>query len=134
MPNTLYTITDELHEVIQAKAKKFGVEIDLTNNVFVIGNRICRLNAVETPDYFSESTNSALAIQAPQIRQILLAFKEVLKKTQNVYIAKTDEQKIWIANKISETLCRKWLDGLQPLFESNPELVLSELLEILKAL
>ena len=34
----------------------------------------------------------------------------------------------------AEALCQKWLDGLEPMFETNPDQVLGELLEILKGI
>jgi hypothetical protein len=84
MPNTLYTITNELHKVIQAKAEKFGVEIEIENNQFWYFDPTTK----GTPT-FAQSVKlfkhtitrrriDVPAIQAPQIRAILLAFKEVL--------------------------------------------------------
>ena len=43
-------------------------------------------------------------------------------------------QPIWVSKSYSEALCNKWLDGLTPLFDSEPVPVLKELLEILENL
>jgi hypothetical protein len=86
------------------------------------------------------------AIQTPQIRQILLAFKEVLgANPEYTKIQKTSSfEETYISaynfgfqygitpDSQAEALCSRWLDGLEPMIEREPETVLSELLDILK--
>jgi len=93
------------------------------------------------------------AIDPPQIRQILQAFEGVLGDNPE-YIKKFEELTD-IANELgfdecpkcgtnifhqteeknySQALCQKWLDGLNPMFDSEPEKVLEELNEILENL
>jgi len=178
MPNTLYTITAELHELIQAKAKKFEVVIKIKNNLFYdtvaknfdkpeLSNPI--RSKEEIFHFLLMSTDRDQlgrkrfieVIEAPQIRQILLAFKEVLghnpeyiewqnknesfKDVRQSISYNTIQVRKLIAfiefrseqnpiMKQAEALCTKWLDSLTPLIDREPETVLSELLEVLKAL
>ena len=137
MPNTLYTITAELHEIIQEKAQKYGVEIDVTNDKYWVVIDLSKDPVICSKDWINENLGfgegEIIAIQAPQIRQILLAFREILEKDGNIYTCR-DNQRIWIGNQVSETLCKVWLDGLTSFFDTQPETVLSELLEVLKDL
>jgi hypothetical protein len=73
---------------------------------------------VENGFYYKIDSKSYPAIQAPQIRQILVGLKEQLNEVLNM----------------TEIYCIKWLDGLTPLIDTEPEKVLQELLEILKKL
>jgi len=96
MPNTLYQTTQELHEIIQAKAEKYGLKIELKdfNKNVVIGNAF-----LTTADYYKlddyQGYRAIEAIQPPQIRQILLVFREVLDQLPNPY---------WIG---ADNLCAK---------------------------
>jgi hypothetical protein len=152
MTNTLYIITAELHELIQAKAEKFGIEITYlaTQSDYLI------LENGRTPswnyatDYNSDfkerygHLKGCFKLEAPQIKHILLAFKEVLGYNPelgkhngdfNDYVKGwNDSFRCYMPEYQAEALCAKWLDGLTPLFDSKPETVLSELLEVLKAL
>jgi hypothetical protein len=171
MSNTLYTYHEQLHPLIQAKAEKFGIEINIQNDFYyyVAGEKypekiqyIAICNKFDNTCKFDIpifGQNGALDkikelsfIQAPQIRQILLAFREVLgvnpeynKVYNNFYdiidngISTSEDIHNFLQLKLppktkSDALCAKWLDGLTPLFDTQPELVLSELLEVLKAL
>jgi hypothetical protein len=89
-----------------------------------------------------------------QIKQILIALKDVLgeddiSKQLKVYAEKwlkiggrnagkhTEllyERWYSLPKTVAEALCKKWLDGLNPLFDSDREKVLEELLEILQNL
>jgi|GEM_PF-3758553 len=93
-------------------------------------------------------------IEEPQIREILIALQEELGENPtyslvyNMEINLLKHSKMSEANKKSdvqhrinplfigfptrsETFCNKWLDGLKPLFDTDPIAVLTELLEIL---
>ena len=85
------------------------------------------------------------AIQAPQIRQILFELKDVLDVLANTKTHTETDKMIGGMRAIgfefksqsqfkAEALCRKWLDGLTPLIDTEPDKVLEELLEILKKL
>jgi len=103
----------------------------------------------------------SLAIQAPQIRQILLALQDELGENPEYKRVKADLDHEWklslldseiskqvsetirifggfilvgIPEKQSEALCKKWVDTLTPLFDKDPEKVLTEFLELLENL
>ena len=90
-----------------------------------------------------------------QIKQILIALEKVLE--ENPEILKINNQGYGDCRleysgdhyliidywddireigyiKYSEALCQKWLDGLNPLITTNPDQVLSELIEVLENL
>jgi hypothetical protein len=126
---------EQLHQLIKEKAKKHGLNYPDLN-----------------------------IMEAKQIRQILVAFKDILGENPEIEIfekaIKGNEVKIsspayldteWVKvfkihnegleiikkmtpKSQAEVLCQKWLDGLEPLIETNPEQVLNELLEILKTI
>jgi hypothetical protein len=118
MSNTLYETTKQINDLIPQLKEKYGM-----------------------PNYH----NFTGAIQAPHIRQILFELKDVLDvlaKTKT----KTETNKMIGGMRAigfefksqpqlkAESLCHKWLDGLTPLIDTEPEKVLTELLEILKKL
>lgn len=95
------------------------------------------------------------AIKAPQIRNILLSLSDTLgenyfnqetaneeAKQQNYFssaeLSDAYERGYYSCllnfhhKTIAEALCQKWLDGLNPLIDQEPEQVLSELLEVLE--
>ena len=174
MSNTLYTITGELHEVIQAKAEKYGVEIThlATQSYYLIlenGHTPSWNYATDYKSDFKERyghLKGCFKLEDQNIRAILLAFKDVLGenplytqeknkwlKEQKQYRGKIAYNSVCITfreldyllegygepfyrlkKSQAETLCSKWLDGLEPMFNRELETVLSELLEVLKAL
>lgn len=88
-----------------------------------------------------------------QIKQILNALKDLLGENpeyeelenaiKNLYkdggydryvMCVTHIVNKYIPQSQAEALCQKWLDGLNPIFDSNPEMVLTELLEVLENL
>jgi hypothetical protein len=124
MSNTLYTITDELHPLIQAKAEKYGLKVEIKST------RLQR---------WFEGYGYIHLIQEPEIRQILLAFKEIFDSLPRNYFYNLEWFRLedsfhTLGTSMSVILCAKWLDGLTPLFDREPETVLSELLEVLKTL
>jgi hypothetical protein len=161
MSNTLYQLTAKLHKLIQEKAKKHGLEVEIERNSEEFWYKILDDNGTITQRigsvYLYEQIGKTPsfkrlcpAIQAPQIRKILLAFQEVLGENIDysyetlVYNFKFSEDRTLIEKNLMERLvtdcpktradflCRRWLDGLEPLFSVNPETVLTELLETLK--
>jgi hypothetical protein len=96
-------------------------------------------------------------IEAPQIRRILRALEGVLGENVewirleklgtelNPHSSTTPWEKAYEAGKVygmrlytpltrAEVLCERWLGGLNPLFDREPETVLTELLEVLEKL
>jgi len=142
MSNTLYTLTKQINDLIPILNEKYGVKIEIDSEYCLIIPQRIKVdnyqikynteNKVILKQYKKKNdvdviiTNmSALveesfvnAIQAPQIRQILIGLKEQLNEVLNM----------------TEIYCIKWLDGLTPMFDTEPEKVLEELLEILKKL
>jgi hypothetical protein len=110
-------------------------------------------------EYSREFLPKTPAIQPSQIRQILIHLQDILgenpeyneidwKKKGSSIEFTWDE---WNTGGLStdyisflglklpakhqaEALCQKWLDGLNPMIDSNPEKVLGELNEIIKTL
>jgi hypothetical protein len=99
------------------------------------------------------------AIEESQIRQILVGLEGVLgsnpewvemererrsfmnHRLGNLLQKDFSEKERYLMVKLqlvtssqAEALCSRWLDGLRPMFEKEPEKVLTELLEILKKL
>jgi len=150
--STLYQLTKTLHTLAQKKAKKHGLELVIKSDFMIDKNGEIYQNA----EFMNGGMTKDLlpTIQEPQIRQILLAFKDVLGENPekielgffainfNIFGDKNDMKK-W--NKLSEViedlpksqaeaLCKKWLDGLSPLIDSDPEKVLEELKQILQSI
>jgi hypothetical protein len=151
MPN-LYNLTAQLHQTIQTKAKEFGIEIEIKSEYLILSDGRFTSNDQKKHyhNHLLQIKQIVPAIQAPQIRQILSVFKDVLGKNAKYskYILKINEainfDKGFCLNykeclnppaeTKAEALCQKWLDGLEPLFDREPETVLTELLETLKTL
>jgi len=76
MSNTIYSLTQQLHTLIQEKAEKHGLGIKLKDEYGIDGHGKIYQNAEFVNGGVPKDLISA--IQAPQIRAILLAFKEVL--------------------------------------------------------
>ena len=165
MSNT-YQLTQHLHELIQEKAKKHGLEIEIENifreceyffyEIFDVEGTITqRLSSVYLyePIGRRESPFKRLcpAIQTQQIRQILLAFREVLggnpEKIDLTGLTGFESafaifKNGLIAKSYSKTLDDQWLGAGEdehgnyqlPLIDREPQTVLSELLEILKSI
>ena len=130
MTNILKT-TRQIHETIDLINAKYGLNINIES-----GSKIA----------------TEWTISSNTIRQILIAFKDLLgenpKFTElenaiknlkdghyNRYVmCVTHIVNGYIPQSKAEALCHKWLDGLNPLFDSEPELVLEELLEVLQNL
>jgi hypothetical protein len=120
MTQTIYTLTSKIH----VELTRLGLEIEVNS------------------------------IQAPQIRRILRALEEDLGSNPDIdrWQKQADEVKpiyfgdecmqyyqvcgniMMLPKTLAEALCSRWLDGLDPLFEREPETVLEELLEVLENL
>jgi len=151
--SNLYKLTQNLHKIIQEKAKKYGLELVIKSDKIIywdnfpekpsdyhIGDSSMLVNA---PDWFLKK--AVLLIQADQIRQILWVFRDVLgenpewTRVEKFYSYELCDQcgnadentKI---KSQAEALCHKWLDGLEPLFDREPETVLTELIQILESI
>jgi hypothetical protein len=101
---------------------------------------ICHISEMDLDDGYDYPV-----MGSDQIRQILNALKDVLGKNPKytLYVGLGDN---WHAtnsrNDIfasvpktkSDALCAKWLDSLNPLIDTNPDQVLSELVDVLNQL
>ena len=127
--SNLYTLTKSLHGIIQEKAKKHGLEDEIImgdwelqiskQGEFVSYRDVINRIALKQ----TKSDDWCWAIQAPQIRAILLAFQNKL----GIKVNKFERENLsFIHDKEGQLIL--------PLIESEPERVLTELLEILKAI
>lgn len=138
--SNLYNLTKSIHNEVERINPKLGLEIEIESDYFLIdyengeigkfGESEIKIIAQKFESLGAGKCEYIPAIQAPQIRQILVGLKEVLK-TEIKYDSMFGD--MWITNpNTANNLCQKWLDGLEPLFDREPENVLNELLEILK--
>jgi hypothetical protein len=149
-----YQLNQQIHTLAQEKAKKHGLELVIKNNrVFVVD--VCLGTMIRNMD--EHNYTNLPVIQADQIRQILLTFKDILGENPQLKKALERHKDTTNRDTLLETynkqffvtfadgeiiengflsqaqaLCQKWLDGLTPLFDREPEKVLTELLEILQ--
>ena len=152
-----FEITQKIHQELDKLAKTTGIKIEVESTY----GWIIEPDGVFNSQYNDfQDAKALIAIEPPQIKQILIAFEEKLgenpeyKKRQiqkNIleegkekdgtdfevlmykmaYKNSSDLLKLTPQTQ-SEALCQKWLDGLNPLFDSNPTQVLTELLEVLQ--
>jgi hypothetical protein len=143
--SNLYQLTVELHQLIQEKAKKYGLKLEIGAKFFIdldlekrnlqarierckedgtienalyVENQKLRIeNYRLNPDYFEQG------ITADQIRQILVAFQNQL----GIKVDKFEKKNLSFKHNEEGQL-------ILPLFDREPEKVLTELLEILKNL
>lgn len=114
----LYQITKQLHETVQAKAEKFGKDLNLQGEFYIAKNSAqpfhwCMQGFLTTVDI--------LVIEPPQIKQILIAFEKEI----NTNIVPDRAVCIW----------RDWCCGFpESRFEKDPVRVLTELNEVLNKL
>lgn len=174
--SNLYNLTQQLHQTIQEKAEKHGLKIEIKNKFeWVITPYDYEGNEYDLLEHGSLGSGYLVSIQATQIRQILLAFKEVLGESEEILENKKELERLlgkdntldYLKNIMDEAeylnqfvdnnqdraitqlesnikntpnqfyvdeLCSRWLDGLEPLFDREPENILTELLEILKSI
>jgi len=155
--SNLYRITATLHTLAQEKAKKHGLELEIepTNLAgwkipmcYAPNGEVWQMNCKNANKMFK--TETVLIFFEPQIRQILWVFRDVLGEnpeytaTNWTYGGVVDpnfqNEELWRAKlerfpkSQAEALCHKWLDGLNPLINSEPETVLTELITILESI
>lgn len=136
--SNLYQLTAEIHKLVQEKAEKYGLTLQIT------GDRYFQFETnIKESKIFAGEAKEYVVIQPPQIRQILVAFEKVLGENPEYkeYLLDCqdyDEDSIIReyapCQSQAQALCQHWLDGLEPLFDREPETVLTELLEVLKSL
>ena len=139
----LYTITSKIHELLLQVAQRHDLKIEIQSaNYYSIINGDLGFYHVTQNYWNNDSIN---AIHSDQIRQILNALKGVLGKNPKytLFVGLDDN---WHAtnsrNDIfasvpktkSDALCAKWLDSLNPLIDTNPDQVLSEVVDVLNQL
>jgi hypothetical protein len=116
MSNT-YQLTREIHEQIDYLAEQKGIFIKIESNYEWIIQSDGVFNSLYNDNH---SSSYLIAIQEKEIKQILVALKDILgEKPTNTAIS------YWC----------DWCCGFpQSEFETNPDQVLTELLEILKSI
>jgi hypothetical protein len=157
-----YELTKQIHELLTQIKTKYGLDIEIKGE-YIYQEMLTKDKAIDCvylqhlhPDFFSrlvvegelnswDSYKILPVIKDQQIRQILFALKDILDDIANT---KNRFQREGISGTMrviefgfgrqpelkAEALCEKWLDGLNPLIESEPEKVLEELKETLTKL
>ena len=151
-----YNLTQKIHELLPKINQKFGLKVEVIGNwqnhpqkgLFLATEKMEVMGKENWQKFLDEC---CLAIQADQIRQILVGLQEVLtKKTKFIKIdyqnaisasfegdeinIKTSKYDIILESE-AETLYKKWCYVFPTsLFDSEPEKVLTELVEILQNL
>jgi hypothetical protein len=153
MTSNQYQLTTQIHQNLPKVCKKYGLEeLEIESEFYYTG---------EGENYFyynfdypkEKLKNCIPKPQSPQIRQILIHLQEVLGENPehikcdlklgkpsydlDDMVKSYNEGFSAGRNQIktrAEALCQKWLVGLTPLFDTNPEQVLTELNEVLENL
>lgn len=150
----LYRITKEIHGLLPKVEEAKNVKFEIRFEKFIDG----RLQGYIEGDYYAGHSDQASLFE---LRQILKALEGVLGKgkmcldleiieyedqlpemTQKEFnywhdhswvdIVRVGYKPYWETK--AEAPCQKWLDGLDPLFDREPETVLTELRNVLKTL
>ena len=118
--SNLYTTTATIHQLLPQIKDKYGLkEINLFNDYYIdTEGKLTSKYAM----FDQENDKRLYAIQADQIRQILIGLKEVLGRYMVLHYCQK-----WLNYKI-------WNDDVDTLFNRKPETVLKELIQILKKL
>jgi len=119
-----YTLHQTIHELLPQLNLKYGLKLEVESDYFVSENGN-KYHNYQIP--FTEDGNSAIpfipAIQAPQIRQILLGLQNLL----GLQIYEFEQNNLCFAEDGNGKV-------LQPLIDREPDQVLQELIEIIKEL
>lgn len=129
-----YQLCQKIHQLLPQINQKYGLEIEVESEYFIakpikgIGadkEKKFELVSADYIDYkeeeYSYEWEKIPAIQEPQIRQILVGLQEVIRQNPNLYPAVS----YWA----------DWMHGFPTCrFDTDPILVLTELLEILENL
>lgn len=157
----LYELTKQIHNILPKVEEKYRVKIKVNNENWWLetwdDTGGIFIGDIDT----EESRRLCPAIESNQIRQILVALENKLQnsmsdkarrfgpKSRQKVIAYLHDPEYPLPEKIKKycieyllckkqptslELCNRWLDGLTPLFDREPETVLTELLEILENL
>lgn len=139
----IYSLTQKIHSLIPQINQKYGLEIKIKSesnyyyDTIAKGNPITHqieivyLRCISLDRIQLGRKRFISQIQASQIRQILVVLERILAKP---YI-ECDHRIIYEGKIITaDLLCQKWLDGINPLTELEPETVLQELVEVLENL
>ena len=123
----LYPLTKQINDLLPKVTETHQLNIWSDLKYFINAKGLI-FHKVDIESWGGKLSDYIPLIQAPQIRQILLALKDVLE--DKIYTNPVNYNNIDNA----DDLCSKWLDGLTPLIDSSPETVLSELVEVLENL
>lgn len=146
-----YLYCQKIHQKLPEVKAKYGLKFEVESDYYVAEDNKIYQNYMlpfngETGD---AEINFYPAIQAPQIRQILVGLQEVLDSFNQIFIGKECIYNITFADKTATlTIDDRWLrpyikqanpyltlkDYGLPLFDTNPETVLQELDQILENL
>jgi len=154
--SNLYKLTKEIHELLPQVKAKYGLEFEVKAEKCIYCDKQNEYQEektealLEAPQWFIDG--SLAKLEEKQLRQILVALKGVLGenpeflsleyKIENL-IDESGEGRIsrLFSRRLggtkyfkAETFCQNWLDGLDPLFDREPETVLTELRDLLKSL
>lgn len=153
----LFKLTKEIHEAIREGNVKNKWRIKIKGELLIDrhGNKVLMgVDNLTIPNFL-------IPLDTSQIRGILNGLQEILGETQEyqedfpsrfkiteylnvagaAFISPLMSENDWkeyfvsmIPKYKAQTLCQKWLDGLEPMFVREPEKVLEELLKTLKNL
>jgi len=125
----IYKITKEIHELFPKVCKKNnlkGVEIDSLihhSNSILHSSRIRQtLKALE-----------GILGQNP-VKEKIYKELDFTDSREAYFIGLEQGHDLWVKQSKAEAFCQRWLDGLDPLFDREPETVLTELRDLLKSL
>lgn len=126
--SNLYTTTAKIHELLPKINQKFGLKVEVIGNwqnhpqkgLFLATEKMEVMGKENWQKFLDEC---CLAIQAPQIRQILVSLQDVL----GIKADKFEKKNLCLTHDLNGRL-------ILPLFDQDPETVLTELVEILENL
>jgi len=126
MSNTIYQLTQQIQTLVQEKAKKHGLELEIESDYFVSEDNKIYHNYMfpfdgEAGDFEKNLIQSS--IQEPQIRQILMAFQDQF----GIKVDKFEKNNLsFVYNQEGKLINSK--------FTREPVTVLHELITILESI
>ena len=123
-----YNLTQKIHELLPKINQKFGLKVEVIGNwqnhpqkgLFLATEKMEVMGKENWQKFLDEC---CLAIQAPQLRQILVSLQDVL----GIKADKFEKKNLCLTHDLNGRL-------ILPLFDQDPETVLTELVEILQNL
>jgi hypothetical protein len=123
-----YNLTQKIHELLPKINQKFGLKVEVIGNwqnhpqkgLFLATEKMEVMGKENWQKFLDEC---CLAIQAPQLRQILVSLQDVL----GIKADKFEKKNLCLTHDLNGRL-------ILPLFDQDPETVLTELVEILENL